>query len=143
MKLSKFRTILLLLVLAIACGVAFFTIRESQWTDPSLDGQLQRLESMWAFRRRAAAASLGQFTADADRVAPELVKALKDPDREVRGNAVLSLKAIDRIPSGAAPVLINVFQHDPDSKIRQDTAVLLGMTKDQCHDRAGRSGRRS
>jgi len=131
MNWSKLRTVLLVLLLVALCGAAFFTIRESQWPDPSLEAQIQRLQSVWASRRREAAADLAQFTSEADRVVPELLKALHDPDRTTRANALASLQAMGSLPADAAPVLVDVFQHDPDSKIRQEAAPLLALSKDQ------------
>ena len=131
MNRSKFRTVFMVLIL-VACGaIVCFKIAQSQWTDASLEGQTGRLRSVWAFQRREAAANLGQFASEAERVTPELLKALRDPDREVRANALQSLKAIGKLPQDAAPVLVDVFQHDQDSTIRQETASLLGMTKVQ------------
>ena len=94
MNRSKFRTVCSAVLLVVICGVALVKITESHWFDPSLEGNTQRLQSVWAFQRRAAAANLAQFASEADRVAPALSGALRDPDLQVRVNALQSLKAM-------------------------------------------------
>ena len=131
MNRSRFFTVFLLLFLVAFGGVALFKLTESYWIDPSVEGQTQSLQSGWVFQRRAAATGLGQFPRDAERVAPVLVKALGDPDREVRANAIQSLKTVGKLPDTAAPALVDILVHDQDSTTRQDAASLLGMTRVQ------------
>jgi HEAT repeat protein len=131
MNRSKFLTVFLVLFLVAFCGFAVFKLTESKWIDTSLDGQTRSLQSGWAFQRRAAATGLAQFPGDVERVAPALLKAIGDPDREVRANAIQSLKAIGKLPDTAAPVLVDVLEHNQDSTTRQDAALLLGMTRVQ------------
>ena len=129
MNWSKSRTVLLALFLIVFCGLAFFKVMESQWIDSSLEGHIRRLQSSWAFQRRAAAANLAQFTGEADRVAPALSNALRDSDRQVRANAMQSLKSMGSLPEATAPLLVDILRHDQDSTMRQDAASLLGTTK--------------
>jgi HEAT repeat protein len=129
MNWSKSRTVLLALFLIVFCGLAIFKVMESQWIDSSLEGHIRRLQSTWVFQRRAAAASLAQFAGEADRVAPALSNALRDSDRQVRANAMQSLKSMGSLPEATAPVLVDILQHDQDSTMRQDAASLLGTTK--------------
>ncbi len=129
MNRSKFRTVCSAVLLVVICGVALVKITESHWFDPSLEGNTQRLQSVWAFQRRAAAANLAQFASEADRVAPALSGALRDPDLQVRVNALQSLKAMRSLPEASAPALVDVLQHDQDSATRQQAAALLSMIK--------------
>jgi HEAT repeat protein len=129
MNWSKLRTVLAALVLVVVGAVAFAKITESYWVDTSLEGQTRRLQSGWAFQRREAAASLAQFGGDAERVAPVLSRALADPDRQVRANALQSLKAVGSVPAESAPALLDILQHDQDSTTRQEAASLLSTIK--------------
>ena len=130
MNRSRFRTILLVFLLLAICGLYFFESGAGPWADTSLEGQTRKLQSVWAFKRREAAASLAQFSAEADRVGPELLKALRDPDKEVRSNAIRSLKEIGNPPMGAVPVLVEFIRQDQDPRNRQEAVSVLGATKD-------------
>lgn len=129
MNWSKSRRLLLVLVLVPLVGYVVVKIAENQWNDDSLDGQTRRLQSFWAVQRRAAATGLAHFPREAERLAPLLLKAVRDPDREVRVNAMQTLKSFGKLPDGSAAVLIDVLEHEQDSTIRQDAASLLGTTK--------------
>ena len=62
--------------------------------------ELSGLQSYWPSSRRTAAGNLVQFATEADKVVPALVKALGDSDKEVRLNALTSLKAFLRLSPG-------------------------------------------
>jgi len=131
MKRSKVRVGLSIVVIAIACGVAGFELKESLGPDGSSEAQIRKLESYWPLRRRAAAIELAHFGAEADKVVPALVKALGDSDREVRVNAIASLQVYGEKSKPAGPVLLGMLKQDLDGPFRQQVVALLGVIKDQ------------
>jgi HEAT repeat protein len=131
MKRSRVRVGISILVVLILCGLAGFELSNALAPDASADVQIRRLDSYWGSRRREAAAALGQFSAEADKVVPVLVKALGDSDTGVRLNALESLKNFGEKAKPAGSVLVEMLKRDPDGKIRQRAATLMGVTKDR------------
>jgi HEAT repeat protein len=130
MKKSRLRVGLSILAVLIAAYVAGFELNESFQPDLSSDGQIHRLESYRSSRRRAAAAELSRFNGEADKVVPALVKALGDSDTEVRLNALESLRVYGDQAKPAVAIVREMLRQDPDGKIRQRAAALLGAIKD-------------
>ena len=67
---SRARAGFAILIVFLAGGVAGLEIKESLWPDLSSVGQLRKLDSHWASRRRAAAAGLANFPLEADTILP-------------------------------------------------------------------------
>jgi HEAT repeat protein len=131
MKRSGVRAALAFVLILIIAGVAVFELNDFLATDGSSETQIRKLESYWPSRRRAAATELARFTGEADKVVPTLVKALGDSDTNVRLNALESLKSYGEKSKAAGPVARQLVTHDPDQKVRQEAAALLGLIKDQ------------
>ena len=74
---------------------------------------------------------LARFPGEAEKVVPALVKALDDPDAEVRHGALNSLMAFGEQARPAAPKLRDLLNHGPDPETRQQSAALLGQIRDQ------------
>jgi HEAT repeat protein len=129
MNRSRIRPVLLILLLLAVCGVAYLDEGLLPWVEPSADGLTRNLESSWTFRRREAAAGLGKFANEADRVAPALVKALHDPDAEVRKNALDSLRALGNLPESVAPQLLDLIRASDDPAVRRQAATFLAFSK--------------
>jgi len=129
MKRSKVRVGLSIVVIVIACGVAGLEFKESLAPDLSSGGQIRKLESYWPSRRRVAAKDLAQFSGEAEKVVPALVKALRDSDQEVRLNATESLKIFGEKSKAAGAAVTEILKQDPDGKIRASAAALLGVIK--------------
>lgn len=72
--------------------------------------------------RRKTAAALGERSADAANVVPQLVERLHDPQEEVREAAIDSLA---RLAPASVAALIDLFGH-PKSELRQRAARALG-----------------
>ncbi|HLF92734.1 MAG TPA: HEAT repeat domain-containing protein, partial [Planctomycetota bacterium] len=72
--------------------------------------------------RQKAALSLGERSADAANVVPQLVERLHDPQEEVRLAAIDSLA---RLAPASVPALIDLLGH-PKSELRQRAARALG-----------------
>ena len=106
-------------------------LKSSFWPDNTSEASIIGLQSYWPSSRRTAASSLSQYAAEADKVVPALVKALSDSDKEVRLNAMASLKAFGESPKAAGPTLKAMLEHDQDNNIRKEAASLLGSIKDQ------------
>src|SRR5262249_46046192 len=121
--------VLLILLLLAVCGVAYFQEGLVPWAEPSVEGLTQNLESSLTFRRREAAAGLARFSNQPDRVAPALVKALRDPDGEVRKNAMESLKDLGNLPESVAPQLLELVQASDDPAVRRQCATFLAYAK--------------
>jgi HEAT repeat protein len=129
MNRSRLRPVLLVLLLLAVCGVAYLDEGLIPWAEPSAEGLTRNLESSWAFRRREAAAGLGRFTNEADRVIPSLVKALYDKDAEVRKNALESLRALGNLPESVSPQLLDLIQASDDPAVRRHAATFLAYSK--------------
>ena len=104
-----------------------FEIKEGLWPDLSPAGQIRKLDSRWASRRRAAAVGLASFPLEVDTIVPALTAALSDSDKDVRMAALASLNSFGAESRGAAARLNDLLQHDPDSKIRGSAATLIGQ----------------
>ncbi len=131
MKRSGVRAALAIILILIIAGVAGLELKDVLPTEDSFEKQIHKLESYWPSRRRAAAAELGRYTGNAENVVPTLVKALGDSDMNVRVNALESLKSYGEKSKAAGPVAREMATHDPDQRIRQSAAALLGLIKDQ------------
>ncbi len=132
MKWSRVRGGIAILVVLLVCAAIGLEIKENVAPDLSASAQIHKLESYWPSRRRAAAKELAQFTGEPDRIVPALVKALGDPDPEVRQCAMESLKNFGEKSSTAAPAVRDMLKRESDASIRQRAAALLGVVKD--HD---------
>jgi HEAT repeat protein len=130
MKKARLRVGISIVGLLIASCVAGFELKESLGPDLSSQAQVRKLQSYWSSRRRAAATELAQFTGEADKVVPALIKALGDSDTEVRLNALESLTFYGDKAQPAAAVVSEMLRQDPDGKIRRRAAALLGAIKD-------------
>ena len=129
MNRSKLRPALLIVLLLVVCGIASFNAGLVPWAEPSLEGLTQNLESSLAFRRREAAVGLARFSNQPDRVAPALVKALHDPNGEVRKNALESLRALGNLPESVAPQLLELIQASDDPAVRRQSATFLAYAR--------------
>jgi HEAT repeat protein len=127
----RLRALFMSLVLLIISGVLGYQLKSSFWPDSTSEAALIGLQSHWPSTRRAAASNLAQYAAQADRVVPALVKALEDPDKSVRLNALVSLKTFGQLAEEAGPTLKQMLEHDPDENIRNGAASLLGCIRDQ------------
>ena len=127
MKRSTVRMGFLIVVSPVILYLAALEVKKKLWPDPSFEGQARKLESRWASERREAAASLAQFQDKADKVVPALITALSDQDTEVRSRALASLEAFGQKPKAAGPRLKELLENDPDGKIRQRAALMLGQ----------------
>ena len=125
-----FAALAIILILIIA-GVAGLELKDVLPTEDSFEKQIHKLESYWPSQRRAAATELARYTGNAENVVPTLVKALGDSDMDVRVNALESLKSYGEKSKSAGPVAREMATHDPDQRIRQSAAALLGLIKDQ------------
>jgi hypothetical protein len=76
----------------VACGLVGFELSEGLGTDVSSEAQIRKLQSYWVSTRRSAATELARFPNETDKVVPALVKALADPDTEVRIRAMESAR---------------------------------------------------
>jgi HEAT repeat protein len=131
MKKSRLRLGLSIAGILIASCVVGFELKESLRSDLSSERHIHRLGSYSSARRREAAAELAQFTGEADKVVPALVMALGDSDTEVRLNALESLKMYADKAKPAVTVVSSMLQHDPNGRIRQRAAALLGAIQDR------------
>jgi HEAT repeat protein len=131
MSRIRLRALVSTLVLFIICVVAGYELKSHLWPDNTSAAALIGLQSYWPSTRRKAASDLAQHAAQADTVAPALVKALEDPDKTVRLNALVSLKAFGQSAETAGPALKQMLEHDPDENIRKGAASLLGSIRDQ------------
>ena len=131
MKWSRVRMGLSVLLVLVACGVAVVEFKDHLGVEPSLDDRIRQLERGWTRERREAATVLGQFSGEADKVVPALVKALDDSDAEVRHGAMRSLSALGERAKLAAPKLRNLVDHGQDQETRRQAAGLLGLLKDR------------
>jgi len=131
MTRSRLRAVVSILLLLIVCGLAGYQLKSSFWLDNTSEASISALQSYWPSSRRTAASSLSQYGAEADKVVPALVKALGDSDKEVRLNALASLKVFGEQTKAAGPMLKEMLEHDPDNNIRKEAASLLGSIKDQ------------
>lgn len=74
--------------------------------------------------RRDAATALGSFANDSEAVLPELIKALKDPEWQVRGGALSGLGKIQNKSEVVVP-LIAPFLYDNNNVIQRTAAYAL------------------
>ena len=75
--------------------------------------------------RKTAIFKLGNVgPSDAD-VLPAVTTALKDPDAAVRREAILALVKFGPAAKEAAPILIDMRQHDRDALVRSHAANAL------------------
>ena len=72
---------------------------------------------------------MAEFTNEADKVVPALVKAMGDPDTGARINALESLKPYGDKAKPAAPAAREMLQYDPNGRIRQRAAALLERSR--------------
>jgi HEAT repeat protein len=131
MKKSRVGLGFKIIILLILGGVAAYELKDILAPDTTLDAQIGQLKSYWTGRRREAAAALGQFPGEAEKVVPPLVDALHDSDAEVRQNALESLRTYGEKANRAGPVLREMLKNDPDQRIRQTSAALLGTINDR------------
>ena len=133
MKRSGVRAAVAIVLTLIIAGVAGLELNDVLATDDSFETQIRKLESYWPSRRRAAATELARYTGDADKVVPALVEVLPlgDSDTDVRLNALESLNSYGEKARAAGPAARQMATRDPDPKIRQAAAALLGLIKDQ------------
>ena len=130
MKRSRVRVSLSILVILIAAAVVGIELKE-RLEQESPEAGIRRLDSFWTSRRRAGASELGQFTGNAERVVPALLKSLSDSDTEVRLGAIKSLERFGEKSKPAGPALREMLRRDPDAKIRRCAASLLGTIRDK------------
>jgi HEAT repeat protein len=131
MNRSKPPLVASILILLVACGVACFELKESNWPDLSSEAQIRKLSSHWASRRRAAAAELAQFPGEAQTVVPALTKALGDSDTQVRLVALESLRNYRERAKLATEALRKLLKEDSDAKVRLQAIALLGVLQDR------------
>jgi HEAT repeat protein len=115
----------------IICVLVGLVVKDILPIDTSCETQVRALDSHWAGRRKEAATALAQFPGKADTVVPALVKALGDPDTEVRLSALESLVIFGEKSKPAGPVLRKMLGKDMDRRIRQRAAALLGVIEDR------------
>src|SRR5947207_10345191 len=96
-----------------------------------LKPELARLHAHWTWResqiprmRAAAEQVLGEFGPAAGQAAPELVKALGDPNPIVRRNAAFALGKIGAKPELAVPALAGLLR-DRNEEVRMYAAIAL------------------
>jgi HEAT repeat protein len=125
------RALVSTVVLLMICVVAGYELRSRFCPDNTSAAALIGLQSSWPSTRRTAASDLAQDAAQADMVVPALVKALEDPDKGVRRNALVSLKTFGQSARTAGPPVKQMLDHGLDDELRKDAADLLGAIKDQ------------
>ncbi|WP_165223669.1 HEAT repeat domain-containing protein [Aquisphaera insulae] len=130
MNRTVVRNAIAALVVIVLGAIAAVVVSDFLSSDASLDAQLGRLHSAFAFRRRSAATELARFAPEAARIVPELLKACGDGDPEVRVNALTSLQEMGKLPVEALPVLTKVLKDDPDVACRRNAAACLGKLSD-------------
>jgi HEAT repeat protein len=92
----------------------------------------KQLESKDVKARRGAVAALYQLKWHANTAVPALIKAMKDPDLEVRGMAAACFRFLgpsiaypDAYPEAAVPILADLLEKDPALWVRRLSALSL------------------
>jgi HEAT repeat protein len=85
-----------------------------------------RVPDLFAPNKARATRMLGQFGYDA---MPELLKALRHRDAEVRQYAVMYLGSIGPKANQARTELARVLLNDPEASVREDAIIAIAMTQ--------------
>lgn len=81
--------------------------------------------------RREAADKLGNVGPADAAACPALVEALRDPDAQVRGKAILGLTKCGAAAKSALPTLQDLQEHDPDAGVRDYAGKAIAKIQGQ------------
>jgi HEAT repeat protein len=137
--MRRSRRLLLVLLLAGACGLVVLLVRNRGRGSTAY--WIEQLRGPDAAMRVKAVRTLPERKGDAAQVIPALTEALKDEDPEVRRGAAYGLGTFGEEAGDAVPAL-QTSLHDPDPGVRKAAGIALTYIDPTAAPKTAPSGRR-